>query len=362
MSRFHRPFQAESWLVGLTLAACMTHGAAAAPSGAAALVVGVSHYDGKPAAEGCGPAALAAGDRLRRLGFAVTEAIDGTGVSLRAALGEFSARAASGTAPALVYVCAAATAVDTRVFVLPGDVDLQEPLRPETQGVVLRALLNAIAPTKGTLVAELTLPPGTPADPVAAAIRASLPGGTRLALVLSDGSQAGALGNRLADNATPAADSWDRFAMALEAAEPNLPGAVAVFEPPPPRPVPNPAPANIGQPAAAAPPPIALAPPPPQIVPPADAPPSAPDADAPPAADAAKQNVDPKAAKPRPAPDDRVKRVQAALKARKFYFGPLDGVLDSRVIQAIVSFQLSIGSKPTGTLTQTEIVRLLNNW
>jgi peptidoglycan hydrolase-like protein with peptidoglycan-binding domain len=61
-------------------------------------------------------------------------------------------------------------------------------------------------------------------------------------------------------------------------------------------------------------------------------------------------------------PDARTRRLQAALAFRGFYRGPLNGVASLRTVQAIRAFQATLGCPPTGALTQTEIVRLLNNW
>jgi peptidoglycan hydrolase-like protein with peptidoglycan-binding domain len=63
----------------------------------------------------------------------------------------------------------------------------------------------------------------------------------------------------------------------------------------------------------------------------------------------------------RPTGEDRVRRLQAALTRHGFYHGPLDGIADSRTVQAILAYQISVGDPPSGTLTQTEIIRMLNN-
>jgi hypothetical protein len=61
-------------------------------------------------------------------------------------------------------------------------------------------------------------------------------------------------------------------------------------------------------------------------------------------------------------PDPRTRRLQAALAFRGFYRGPLNGVASPRTLRAIRAYQAALGDPPTGALTQTEIVRLLNNW
>jgi hypothetical protein len=69
-----------------------------------------------------------------------------------------------------------------------------------------------------------------------------------------------------------------------------------------------------------------------------------------------------KARSPEGVPDARTRRLQVALARRGFYRGPLDGLATVHTAQAIHAFQAALGDPPSGTLTQTEIVRLLNNW
>jgi hypothetical protein len=263
-------------------------------------------------------------------------------------------------------------------------VNLQQKLRPETQAVVLRALLNAMVGTKGTLVAELGMPPGAETAPITAALQEALPTGLHLALTMGDGKQAGALGTRLASDGTELDQEWDRLAAVLQGSSQGAPTAISLYEPPP-APAPAPIPLRPASTVAAAPPaPTPLVPavppaPPPQLaaVPPAapggkgeaapGAPPPSPDAApaAPEGTDAtqpAKSAADGKAARQRPGSEERIRRLQAALTRHGFYSGPLDGIQDARTVQAVFSYQISIGDPATGTLTQNEIIRLLNNW
>ncbi|MEA2769204.1 MAG: hypothetical protein QOD93_2166 [Acetobacteraceae bacterium] len=77
---------------------------------------------------------------------------------------------------------------------------------------------------------------------------------------------------------------------------------------------------------------------------------------------AQEQAAERKARSPEGVPDARTRRLQVALARRGFYRGPLDGLATVRTAQAIHAFQAALGDPPNGTLTQTEIVRLLNNW
>lgn len=350
------------WLCGALAAGALMLGATGshAASFRIALVVGDGQYAGQPALPACSKTAHAVSAFLRQEGYIVNEAIDGSAVALRDALSDFAGRAAAYHEPALVYVCAEATAVDRRLFVLPSDVDLHGSLRPETQGIVLRALLNAMAGTEGIMVAELSLLPGADPAPVTAALQEALPDGLHLALTVGDGKQAGTLGNRLVSNSLALGQGWDRLAAALQGPSNGVPAAVSLYEPTPvppaavaaATPVPAVAPPGTVLPGAPVDKDEAVAPPP--------APPPAPEtAEAP---QTEKKVPDAKTARTKPAGEERLRRLQAALTRHGFYSGPLDGVADSRTVQAILSYQISVGDPPTGTLTQTEIIRMLNNW
>ena len=346
-----------------------------------ALVVGDAQYAGQTVLAACNRAAHSVSDHLRGQGFSVSETIDGSALALRDALGDFAAHANASSGPALIYVCAEATAIDQRLFVLPSDVDLGQPLRPETQGVVLRALLNAMAGTRGTMIAELALRPGADARPVMAALQDGVPEGLHLALSISDGKETGTLGERLSANGAAIEQNWDQLAASLQAAPQATPTTIALFRPPPTQ-VQAAAVANVPTQLDAPPSASSAAPPP--------APSSAPTVVAlsPSAAAAAEPRV---AAAPDPARgsaqvaalvppvttgpappakrmpltqagNERTRRLQTALTRRRFYSGPLDGVTGAQTYRAILSYQVSIGDRPTGALTGTEIVRLLNSW
>jgi hypothetical protein len=220
MNKHHR-----RWLCGALAAGAVMLGATGsqAASSRIALVVGDGQYAGQPALPVCSKTAHAVSAFLRQEGYIVNEAIDGSAVALRDALSDFAGRAAADHEPALVYVCAEATALDRRLFVLPSDVDLHGSLRPETQGIVFRALLNAMAGTQGIMVAELSLLPGADPTPVTAALQEALPDGLHLALTVGDGKQAGTLGNRLVNNSLALGQGWDRLAAALQGPSNGVP-------------------------------------------------------------------------------------------------------------------------------------------
>jgi len=207
------------------------------------------------------------------------------------------------------------------------------------------------------MIAELSLLPGADAAPVTAALQEALPDGLHLALTVGDAKQTGTLGDRLVSNETALEQGWDRLAAALQGPSTSAPAAVSLYQP---TPVPaatvvaaTPAVFQQGTVLPGAPidkDEVAEA-----------APPSAPAIQPPDAPQAAKNTPDTKTARTKPIGEDRIRRLQAALTRHGFYHGPLDGVADSRTVQAILAYQISVGDPPSGTLTQTEIIRMLNN-
>ena len=314
------------------LAAAVTWLAAPANASSAgtALVIGIGTYAGRPVLPSCSQTAHLLSGRLRRLGFTVEEQVDEPAAAVREAVTSFAGSVPAATSPApLIFVCGEATSVGERLFLLPSDVDLQQPLHPETQGVVVRALLNALADTSGTLIAEFGTPRGTDAAAASTALRDSLPHGLHLLLAIGDGRQAGTLGDRLSDETTPLDQGWYGIASALQAqpAHPAYPILMAAPLPTPPAPAPAPAPL------------------PPAVPPPAQVPPVARSHEVPPPL----------------LPDDGVRRLQAALARRGFYRGPVDGLFQTRTLGATRSFQASLGDSANGVLTQAEIVELLRD-
>jgi len=65
---------------------------------------------------------------------------------------------------------------------------------------------------------------------------------------------------------------------------------------------------------------------------------------------------------PAPVPDARTARLQAALARLGLYEGLPDGIADAKTLRAVRAFQAASGDAPTGALTRSEIVKLLNNW
>jgi hypothetical protein len=411
----------------LTLLCLLPSLTAAAPRGTA-LVIGVGTYDSKPLLPACIDTAHAVSAHLRASGFAVSELIDPGSIVLRSAVGDFADAVLSQnpSAPALIYVCARAATLDHRIFLLPADASPEVMLRLQTEGIVLRALMNTFTGSNGMLVADLGMSANA-ADVTATA--QDRPDALHVALRAGVGDRVGSFGKRLA--VTPldmptAADGvstpWNHLATELRAAAetgPGValavtpsatvvaqtsampsaapsptsqytpphgpaaappsgtapmqlpPGVTAVQLPPPAAASAAPAPAP-SQPAAPAATTIAAANPAPQPQP-APSQPVAPTTTTVAAANLAPTPQPARASQPPPPAtppshipqahaDNRTTRIQEALARRGFYHGPADGVSTPRTISAIRAFQSSLGDSPTGGLTQIEVVKLLNVW
>jgi len=370
-----------------------------------ALVIGVDRYLRRPAATACTSAAAAVRDHLREQGFTVVALLDPQTVAMRGAINDFATQldgAPSGTV--LVYVCAAAVVQDSRVFVMPAGVELGVT-EPQTQGIVLQALLNALAGTGGTLLADLALP-STPAVRAALAdLGQRVPQGLHLALAPGGGAP---LGRSLAGDAIDVEDGWEPLSSTL-ASQPNLgPDQSVVYLPaPPPTPMPDlaaqvgPASGHASGPAsgpastvAAAAPAVPAAateadgPARPQPAP--DTPPGqagaagtghgagpAPRGAAAPAAARAalasqrrlaardravraSRQASLERAPPARTENARVVRLQGALHRLGFYQGAASGEVDAQTQAAISAFQARLGHPSTGVMTAAEVVRLLN--
>ena len=394
---------------------------AQAASVGAALVIGTDVYAGQSRHTACDTVAQYVGNRLRAHGFAVQVLLDAPSVALRSALDGMAAQL-GGALPGqtLIYVCATGLMDGPRLFVLPADADLQAAVQPETQGVVMQALLNVLAGTGGAVIADLGLaePDAAPhgasgIEAAQALLRARLPHGVHLALESDTTSAVGTLGRALAGDAVPLDAGWGAMAVSLRpaAAGASL-TAQTIFlgdvQPLQPAPLPPPpAPPSAVPPSPVAPQPATDAPallpaalahpllPGPHTAPvssvlvaslppyplaagavptgaaarngpaPAQTAPAAQPAKLPPITVAAK----PAAALPpghrhgdthdaRAA--QRIAHIQSALVAHGEYAGPVDGTMTARTIAAIRALQTHLGYSATGTLTPAEIVLLLN--
>lgn len=249
---------------------------AAAEPGKAALVIGNGTYQGGASLAACSQSARDVGTWLRQRGFTVEEAIDAGSVAMRSAIGSFVTQASG--APqrtAIIYVCSYAAVSNQRLFLLPSDSDPRQPTRLETQGIIIKALLNTLAGTNGVLFADLGVPPDRNAADAIDALQTGLPTGAHFAIVARNDAGVGSLGRTLPGLLGSAGQDWGRLAAVFQAQNAAGPERLAVFAPPqgpmppvqdvpaavvaaaPPAPAPAPAPAEEPHPVAAAPAPAA---------------------------------------------------------------------------------------------------------
>jgi hypothetical protein len=351
---------------------CLMPGVTRAASHGSALVVGIGTYDDKSLLSACIRIAHSVSAHLRSSGFNVVELIDPGSIVLHSAVGDFADTVLSKnpSEPALIYVCARAATLDHRIFLLPADATPQAMLRLQTEGTVLRALMNTFTGNNAMLVADLGMSANA-AD--IAATAQDRPDALHVALRAGLGDQLGKFGEHLATwplDATSSADGsaalWNDVATALQAAAAPGPGIAVAVAPSP-----------------AATPAVAVAPPPapaPSVVAKAEPPAPPPVPPLPDVAQSTKPEVREQLASGAPVPayptsqpaapnrstsgfsDSRTSRIQQALARRGFYRGPVDGIASSRTTSAVRRFQASLGDPPTGGLTQMQVIKLLNAW
>ncbi len=394
-------------MIGLALLLCTLPGLVRAAPHGTALVIGIGTYDNKPLLPVCIRLANAVAAHLRADRLDVDELTDPDSIVLRSAVGDFAdaVLSKSPSVPALIYVCARASTLDHRIFLLPSDATPQAMLRLQTEGTVLHALMNTFTGNNAMLVADLGMSANA-ADIQAAAL--DRPDALHVALRAGLGDQLGRFGELLAatqfdesvpaDKAAPPDTVWDHLSATLRAgADPGAGVAIAVSPSSPaaePSPVaapgitppsqtalpPNTAVASLSPPkgAAAATPSSVIAASP---VPAAGSPvtsssaalPSATNveiqrpgsqsypASAPPTAGTSQPTSVTPSSRPTVA-DSRIIRIQEALARRGFYHGPIDGVRGSRTRAAIHAFQIALGDPPFPGLTRIEVVKLLSGW
>ncbi|OWJ63807.1 caspase family protein, partial [Inquilinus limosus] len=206
---------------------------AAAEPGKAALVIGNGTYQGGASLAACGQSARDVAGWLRQRGFTVEEAIDAGAVAMRSAIGSFVTQASG--APqrtAIIYVCSYAAVSNQRLFLLPSDSDPHQPTRLETQGVILKALLNTLGGTNGVLFADLGTSPDRDTADAIDALQTGLPAGAHFAIVARNDAGVGSLGRALPGLLGGAGQDWARLAAVFQAQNATGPERLAVFAPP----------------------------------------------------------------------------------------------------------------------------------
>src|SRR5262249_31980378 len=133
---------------------------------------------------------------------------------------------------AIVYVCTDAAVSNQRLFMLPVDSDPRQPTRLETQGVIVKALLNTLAGTNGVLFADFGLAPDKNAADAMDALQAGLPRGVHFAFVARNDAGIGSLGRDLPGLLGGAGQDWGRLAAVFQAQQgSSRPDRLAVFAP-----------------------------------------------------------------------------------------------------------------------------------
>jgi len=345
--------------------------AAAAP---VALVIGNGTYTSLPTLPACLLSAHAVAAALRGAGFQVVEREDATSGGTDAAINEAAHDlAADPAAPAVVYICAYATAFNDRPFLLPTSANIARPADVLTQGVLAKSLLDLLtrSGTRPALLALDVVPtPGSPATlGLATYAQGNLPDGlgyiavsqgsppdapTTMATALAAGLKATSvqIAPLLAAVQQPLAGSKAASIAALRVppAPAYLLGAPVPPPPAPPPPAPSPA-----APVAAAPGPAAPVPVAPGAAAPAAAAPS-------PAAASAAAPAPAQASMPAEeamTEADR-RRVQTVLARLGYYDGRVDGVFGPDTRAAIRRFQHEIGAPMSGRLAADQATRLVS--
>jgi uncharacterized caspase-like protein len=118
--------------------------------GREALVIGNGTYSTLPPLAACLLSSHAVTAALRTQGFHVVEREDVSSGGADAAIGEFAqGLAASPGAAAFVYTCGYATSFNDRPFLLPVSARISRPADILTQGLLVKSLLDAVAPAAG---------------------------------------------------------------------------------------------------------------------------------------------------------------------------------------------------------------------
>jgi hypothetical protein len=314
------------------------------------LVVGNSNYTALAALPGCQVSSRDLAKTLRGLGYQVVERQDVTSGGLAAAISEFSrGTELAPAASVFIYICGYAAGMNDRPFLLPVSASIRRPSDIMTQGMLAKALLDALVrgnPSRGLVALDVVPVPDVSAPDMGSLTDVPAPEGAGLIAVIESQPTPGptalsvALGTGLT---TPGAESGTLLAD-LKAAlathpsarvaalkMPTLSRPLAADDPPPPA-LPSPA-TELAEPApmAARPTPSAT-----DATPPV---PALPDEGA--------------------MTDSERRRVQEALARIGYYAGRIDGRFGPETRAAIRRFQHEIGVETTGVITGEQAARLV---
>ncbi len=361
-SRRFRSSRTAAWGSALLAFACLTMtapgGRADPVPGRLALVVGESAYSKLPPLPGCTVSSQGMAERLRQLGFDVTERADASNGMIGAALIDLARRVAAAPGSTVaVYFCGYAAAFEDRVFLLPVTAVLDRASDVLTQGLPAQSLVDLGGRNTRASLAVLDtfdMPGSSPGANAALAsfVQAQAASAGHFVLAATEaasGTTATPLSQSLsAILAKPPVD----LSAAAGAIRQDLAGSGVGFEA-----------AGGGRSTLLA-PPVTPSPPPaaaPEVQPPAAAPEPAPPAPVPQIAPSAPAPVAPAVVMPEEEqytlPDRR--RVQAALRQLGYYDGAVDGVIGPDTRAAIRRYQHELGVPMTGRLTAAQATRLV---
>ena len=317
------------------LACLVWHPPAQAEPKRVALVIGNSTYAGLPALDSCRTAVNGLSGALRRGGYEVIERVNPSNGQMGAAIAEFSETTArANDAVAVAYFCGYATALDTRVFLLPASANLSRETDALSQGIVSRLLINAVIRSKArvglVLLDTVGLPGVSTPLPLATLVDPATLGGKGFAAVQTMGSfPAGSteLAAAAAVAVPGAGNDWRAMVKSLRT---KLPGSamrnVVVYDP-----VDGGSAPGAGVATAAVPAPL-------------------------PAGDTARRANDAGAMNTADA-----RRMQLALQRLGYYAGKVDGVVGADTVAAIRRFQHELRAEMTGQLSKRQTERLLKD-
>ena len=285
---------------------------------------------------------------LRRAGYEVTERLNPSNAQMGAAITEFSdAVKRTGDAAAVSYFCGYATALDSRLFLLPASATLTRDTDVLSQGIVGRLFINAVTQSGARggliLIDALALPGQTAALPLSKLVDPAGLSGKGFAAVQTLGQAPAGMTELSAAVASAVGSSPNDWRAVVKLLRQKLPSSpqrhVVIVEP---SDTGNAAGSTAGGPPGGF---------------PSGAPSAAPTRPA--AAAGAKNNE-----LPGPAaglgPAD-VRRVQLALQRLGYYAGKVDGVVGADTVAAIRRFQHELRVEKTGQLSAAQAERLFKD-
>ncbi|WP_416067386.1 hypothetical protein ACK9YZ_31395 [Rhizobium sp. ZK1] len=167
-----------------------------------ALVIANGSY-GQGTARGCSRLGQDVADALEADAFKVEAVVDGSIAMIQSSILQFAQQLEGAQKVAIAYICSQVATRDGRLFLVPAHIGIHGFERPQTQGLVIKSVMNALDGRNGVLLADLLT---TNVAEARALDGWTSPGRTQVALSLS-GDFSGDIGkNVLAHLARPASE------------------------------------------------------------------------------------------------------------------------------------------------------------